>query len=82
LQELLRTLPQILKPGGRAAFISFHSGEDRLVKAALRRHVETGWLADIADEPMRPSEEEKLSNPRSRSAKLRWARRSERKFVE
>jgi 16S rRNA (cytosine1402-N4)-methyltransferase len=82
LQELLRTLPQVLKPGGRAAFISFHSGEDRLVKTAFRKHAEKGWLAEIALQPVRPSEEEKLSNPRSRSAKLRWARRSDRKYAE
>jgi 16S rRNA (cytosine1402-N4)-methyltransferase len=72
LQSLLRTLPQVLAPGGVAAIISFHSGEDRLVKAAFRQDA----YSAATDDPVRPSEEEKLANPRSRSAKLRWARRA------
>lgn len=77
LQQLLRTLPTILKPGGRAAIISFHSGEDRLVKAAFKDSVSKGLYVEFTDEPIRPSEEEKAANPRSRSAKLRWTRRAE-----
>jgi 16S rRNA (cytosine1402-N4)-methyltransferase len=76
LQSLLRTLPALLAPGGTAAIISFHSGEDRLIKAAFREGVQHGVYAAAADDPVRPSEEEKLANPRSRSAKLRWARRA------
>lgn len=76
LQSLLRTLPDVLAPGGTAAIISFHSGEDRLVKAAFREGVQRGAYSAASDDPIRPSEEEKLRNPRSRSAKLRWARRA------
>jgi 16S rRNA (cytosine1402-N4)-methyltransferase len=75
LQALLRVLPACLAPGGRAAIISFHSGEDRLVKAAFREGVQTGHYAEVAPAPIRASQEERLANPRSRSAKLRWARR-------
>jgi 16S rRNA (cytosine1402-N4)-methyltransferase len=77
LQELLRVLPQCLRPGGRAAIISFHSGEDRLVKAAFRDGLDRGVFVEASDEPTRASEAEKISNPRARSAKLRWARRIE-----
>jgi 16S rRNA (cytosine1402-N4)-methyltransferase len=76
LQQLLRTLPTILKPGGRAAIIAFHSGEDRLVKAAFKDGMAKGLYAESTDEPIRPTEDEKANNPRSRSAKLRWVRKS------
>jgi 16S rRNA (cytosine1402-N4)-methyltransferase len=75
LEHLLRILPQILRPGGRAAIISFHSGEDRLVKAAFRAGLKAGHYRETAVAPVRASLAEKLANPRSRSAKLRWARR-------
>jgi 16S rRNA (cytosine1402-N4)-methyltransferase len=74
LTQLLRVLPTILKPGGVAGIISFHSGEDRLVKTAFRDGVRAGVYASASDDPIRPSEQEKLENPRARSAKLRWAR--------
>jgi 16S rRNA (cytosine1402-N4)-methyltransferase len=73
LEALLRGLPSCLAPGGRAALISFHSGEDRLVKAALRDGVRAGVYAAAAPEPVRPTPQERLANPRARSAKLRWA---------
>jgi 16S rRNA (cytosine1402-N4)-methyltransferase len=76
LESLLRMLPGCLRPGGRTAIISFHSGEDRLVKAAFRAGQQAGVYVKVAEEPMRASEEEKSSNPRSRSAKLRWAVRA------
>jgi 16S rRNA (cytosine1402-N4)-methyltransferase len=76
LDELLRVLPQCLRPGGRAALISFHSGEDRRVKAAFRAGLDSGVYSAIAEEPQRPTWEERQTNPRSRSAKLRWARRA------
>jgi 16S rRNA (cytosine1402-N4)-methyltransferase len=75
LQQLLRILPDVLNPGGRAAVISFHSGEDRLVKAALRDGLRAGVYDAISEEPLRPTFEERRENPRSRSAKLRWARK-------
>lgn len=76
LQELLRVLPWCLRPGGRAAIISFHSGEDRLVKAAFRDGLRTGLYAKVSEEPVRPSVGERMDNPRARSAKLRWAVRA------
>jgi 16S rRNA (cytosine1402-N4)-methyltransferase len=75
LEQLLRVLPSVLQPGGTAAVISFHSGEDRLVKAAFRDGLRAEVYADISAEPVRASPTERLANPRSRSAKLRWARR-------
>ncbi len=75
LQELLRVLPECLRPGGRAAIISFHSGEDRLVKAAFREGLDRGCYESVCEQPVRPGGSEKLANPRSRSAKLRWAKR-------
>ncbi len=76
LQNLLRVLPTILAPGGTAAIISFHSGEDRLIKSHFRDGLERSVYADIAADPIRASYEERGLNPRSRSAKLRWARRA------
>ena len=73
LTQLLRVLPSILKPGGTAAIISFHSGEDRLVKTTFRDGLRMGIYSAASGDPIRPGEEEKLANPRSRSAKLRWA---------
>jgi 16S rRNA (cytosine1402-N4)-methyltransferase len=73
LQELLRVLPWCLRPGGRAAIISFHSGEDRLVKNAFKEGQRTGVFERISEDPIRPTPSERLENPRSRSAKLRWA---------
>jgi 16S rRNA (cytosine1402-N4)-methyltransferase len=73
LTHLLRVLPELLKPGGRAAIISFHSGEDRLVKAAFREGERDGTYSRVAPAPVRPSYAEFKANPRARSAKLRWA---------
>jgi 16S rRNA (cytosine1402-N4)-methyltransferase len=75
LEQLLRVLPQLLKPGGCAAIISFHSGEDRLVKAAFRDGLRQGTYAAISPEPIRATFAERTANPRSRSAKLRWAKK-------
>jgi 16S rRNA (cytosine1402-N4)-methyltransferase len=77
LQELLRVLPWCLRPAGRAAIISFHSGEDRLVKNAFRNDLREGVYSSISEDPVRTSFEERTNNPRARSAKLRWAVRSE-----
>jgi 16S rRNA (cytosine1402-N4)-methyltransferase len=76
LEQLLRALPQVLAPGGVAAVIGFHSGEDRLVKAAFRAGRRDGTYSAGSDDPVRPTPAERLANPRSRSAKLRWVRRA------
>src|SRR5262249_5161666 len=73
LEPLLRVRPGVLRPGGRAAIISFHSGEDRLVKAAFRDGLRQGVYDAISEEPLRAGGQERFANPRSRSAKLRWA---------
>ena len=73
LDTFLRNLPQCLKPGGRVAILSFHSGEDRRVKQAFKYGALDGHYAAIAPDPLRPSPEETRDNPRSSSAKLRWA---------
>jgi 16S rRNA (cytosine1402-N4)-methyltransferase len=75
LDQLLRLLPGCLLSGGRAAIISFHSGEDRRVKAAFREGERSGAYLAVSPEPLRATLEERTANPRSRSAKLRWARR-------
>lgn len=76
LRHLLRILPTVLNPGGKACLISFHSGEDRLIKQAFREGLRQGHYEIISDEPMCPTEYEKKGNPRSRSAKLRWAKKA------
>jgi 16S rRNA (cytosine1402-N4)-methyltransferase len=76
LEHLLRILPAILASGGRAGIISFHSGEDRLVKAAFQEGLRRGVYREISREPIRPSRAEGVDNPRARSAKLRWAVRT------
>jgi 16S rRNA (cytosine1402-N4)-methyltransferase len=79
LERLLAVLPSCLKPGGTAAIISFHSGEDRVVKQAFREGLRTGVYAAASEDAILASEEEKLGNSRSRSAKLRWARTPRKK---
>jgi 16S rRNA (cytosine1402-N4)-methyltransferase len=75
LDMLLRVLPDCLNPGGRAAILTFHSGEDRRVKKAFQAGVRGGAYAAAAGEVIRASPEERQANPRSVSAKLRWARK-------
>lgn len=76
LQAFLRQLPTILKPGGRVAILTFHSGEDRRVKKALQQGLADGVFSSIATEVVRASMEEQRANPRSSSAKLRYAVRA------
>jgi 16S rRNA (cytosine1402-N4)-methyltransferase len=76
LDAFLRSLPGCLKPGGRAAILTFHSGEDRRVKNAFQSGERDGTYAVIAHEVLRPSPDEIRANSRARSAKLRWARRA------
>ncbi|MEG0035707.1 MAG: 16S rRNA (cytosine(1402)-N(4))-methyltransferase, partial [Oscillospiraceae bacterium] len=73
LFEFLEKLPAVLAPGGRVAILSFHSGEDRLVKKSFKRLLQEGIYSEISPEPIRPSGEECHANSRARSAKLRWA---------
>jgi len=73
LHEFLEKLPDVLAPGGRIAILSFHSGEDRLVKKSFKRFLSEGIYREISPEPIRPTHEECSSNSRARSAKLRWA---------
>jgi 16S rRNA (cytosine1402-N4)-methyltransferase len=77
LDTFLRHLPRCLRPGGRVAILTFHSGEDRRVKQSFKVGARDGLYAEVAREVLRPSPEELRANPRSASAKLRWARRSE-----
>ena len=76
LDMLLRHLPSCLNPGGRVAILTFHSGEDRRVKKSFEAGLRGGLYAEIADEVIRPTPEERHDNPRSTPAKLRWARKS------
>jgi 16S rRNA (cytosine1402-N4)-methyltransferase len=76
LEMLLRCLPDCLNAGGRVAILTFHSGEDRRVKKAFQAGTRAGIYAAAATEVIRASPEERHANPRSSSAKLRWARRS------
>ena len=74
LETLLRHLPACLRPGGRAAILTFHSGEDRRVKRAFADGVRSGLFSATSREVTRAGPEERHANPRSISAKLRWAR--------
>jgi 16S rRNA (cytosine1402-N4)-methyltransferase len=76
LKELLRVAPYCLKPGGRIGIISFHSGEDRLVKQAFANGCRDGLYQAVSDEVITPTREEIAANTRSASAKFRWAVRT------
>jgi 16S rRNA (cytosine1402-N4)-methyltransferase len=76
LEAFLRALPTCLKPGGRVTILSFHSGEDRLVKTAFKEGLRSRAYSSIAADVERPSAQEQRDNPRSSSAKLRYAVRA------
>ena len=76
LDAFLRHLPACLKPGGRVAILTFHSGEDRRVKAAFRDGERSAIYSEVAREVIRPGAEEVRANPRAAGAKLRWAVRA------
>lgn len=76
LYEFLEKLPDALAKGGRVAILTFHSGEDRIVKKSFRQLQREGVYSEVADEVIRPSAEECLRNPRARSTKMRWAIRA------
>lgn len=76
LYAFLEKLPGVLKPGGKAAILTFHSGEDRLVKQSFRQLQREGIYSSAAKDVIRPSAEECFRNPRARSTKMRWAIRA------
>lgn len=76
LYAFLEKLPGVLASGGRAAVLTFHSGEDRLVKKAFQQFYREGVYREIADEVIRPSAEECFRNPRAKSTKMRWVIRA------
>ena len=76
LYSFMEKLPGVLAPGGRAAILTFHSGEDRLVKKFLKDGLKAGLYSEISEDVIRPSAEECNRNPRARSTKMRWAIRS------
>jgi 16S rRNA (cytosine1402-N4)-methyltransferase len=76
LFQFMDKLPGALAPGGRVAILTFHSGEDRLVKRMLKEGKKNGIYSEISEEVIRPSKEECARNPRARSTKMRWAIRA------
>ena len=75
LYNMLNKLPEVLNDGARVAILTFHSGEDRIVKKEFKFFKKEGWVSEIADDVIRPSKEECFTNPRARSAKLRWMKK-------
>lgn len=73
LYDFLQKLPQTLAPGARVAILTFHSGEDRMVKKVFKQMKKEGIYSDVARDVIRPSADECVRNPRSRSTKMRWA---------
>ena len=73
LYSFLEKLPTVLKSSGKVAVLTFHSGEDRLVKKAFKQHYKEGVYSEICEDVIRPSAEECFRNPRARSTKMRWA---------
>lgn len=73
LEAFLEKLPDVLEEGGRVAILTFHSGEDRLVKHSFKRFYREGVYQEIAKDVIRPSAQECSQNGRARSTKMRWA---------
>lgn len=76
LDAFLDKLPDALAPGGRVAILTFHSGEDRMVKKSFKQLKKAGIYSEISEEVIRPSKEECAKNSRARSTKMRWAIRA------
>lgn len=76
LDSFLNSLPDILSPSGRVAILTFHSGEDRMVKQYFKMHKKEGLYEDVARDVIRPSAEECVRNPRAKCTKMRWAIRA------
>jgi 16S rRNA (cytosine1402-N4)-methyltransferase len=70
LERLLADLPKLVRPGGRAVFLTFHSGEEALLKSALDAQAAAGLWRGAPEAPLKPSPEEVRENPRARSARL------------
>ena len=73
LYAFLEKLPAVLKPGGKVAVLTFHSGEDRLVKKSFKQLCREGVYSEICEDVIRPSAQECFRNPRAKSTKMRWA---------
>lgn len=73
LEMFLEKLPDVLASGGRVAILTFHSGEDRLVKKSFKRLKKEGIYSEISENAIRPTQEECNRNSRARSTKMRWA---------
>ncbi|MDP2790389.1 MAG: 16S rRNA (cytosine(1402)-N(4))-methyltransferase RsmH [Rectinemataceae bacterium] len=76
LDSLLASLPDCLNPSGRVAILTFHSGEDGRVEKSFLQGLQMGLYSSISMDAIRPGREERYSNPRSTSARLRWAVRA------
>ena len=77
LYTFLEKLPDVLAPGGRVAILTFHSGEDRLVKKSFKQFAREGLYSEIAADVIRPTAEECVRNSRAKSTKMRWAVRAD-----
>lgn len=73
LEGFLSKLPDVMAKGGRVAILTFHSGEDRLVKRYFKEYARAGIFSSVSTDVIRPSQEECRANGRARSTKLRWA---------
>ena len=73
LYSFLEKLPGVLKPGGKVAVLTFHSGEDQLVKKSFKQLCREGVYSEICEDVIRPSAQECFRNPRAKSTKMRWA---------
>ena len=76
LYAFLDKLPEVLAPGGRVAILTFHSGEDRLVKKSFKQFAREGLYSEIAQDVIRPSAAECVRNSRAKCTKMRWAIRA------
>lgn len=76
LYDFLEKLPQVLAPDGRVAILTFHSGEDRLVKKSFKQFYKEGIYSEICKDVIRPSQEECNRNSRAKCTKMRWAVRA------
>ena len=73
LYTFLEKLPEVLAPNGRVAILTFHSGEDRLVKRSFKELERAGIYREVCKDCIRPSAEECARNSRAKSTKMRWA---------